>query len=733
MVVAGLGPATAVHMHVRVEWPAGQPSLARTAPAVATTIEAQSTDGDGPANHVSQLVANDSAELDLPVGSMWRVTVSSGPDVVSETRAVGAESPGERDVVIRVWPARTLSGRLVLDGHVPAKVPSMDLRFQIPASSAEGETGCRLDRDQFLCSVPAVPVDYAFHVHGYAPAYRWSESSAAGKTRNVGTVSLRSGASILGRVIPGPDLPVGSLKNVAVTLAPINLSPRAHEDEPSRRVLARTGKPAGNGMFQFDGVEPGDYYVAASGQKVSSDTQRVRVIAKYEAQLRHPLVLLRPRSLTIRISPPVHPSGDPWTVKLFSINKDAQERTLSRASAAGKDGVWAATELSSGNYLVSLERGTHEKWLTQQVVVEDDQNLSLRLPLQMVTGTVTIGPNHPVSHATIWFGGDRGAVSIPVPSRSDGTFRTILPEPTDNRWNEIDVVSDKPPIRRVLRDVLLDTHDGDATLRISLPDGSVWGEVFSSDGKLLPGAYVLASSSDSAGEIAEVRADESGAYRLTALSPGRVILRARSGSLSSAATAVDVDSTATETGPYVALTITDAVKVSGTVRAFGTPIAGARVVVIPFDRRNVIVVPTTTDGAGHFETDLAGDTGPFSLAVAAPGFAFRFFQFAPSSDGTIDVDLRQDGGTLNVKLPQVNGAVVCLVHAGTYLPLGSITAFSGTSRPAGDRVAITDIEAGAYSLCAYQVAQTVQGLPKQCFAEGTLAPNGTLELEARSP
>lgn len=714
---------------VHVEWPAGKPAGIGSVPVIVT---AERIAGGEPAIIEGEPSTADDVQIDLADGSEWAVSLTSTQNIAADIQFVSTRvrlSDTTQSVVVHAWPGGTLRGRLLLDGRVASpRTPKMDMRYQIAGDAEKtGDLPCDVLLDRFTCRVPAVRFDGAFHVAGYAPSYRWSEDVALGEIRDVGTVDLKRGASVIGRVITRDAAPPAS--NVTVSLVPENLSMTAREDATARRVLTRTTRPNARGVFQFEGVAPGEYRLSASARAFVSDTREVRVIANNEAELREPLVLAPPRSLKLHINPPFHPTGGRWTVKLSSYDERAGELTPQRRDDALPDGTWATTGLLPGSYIVSIEHGTHEKWLSKELTLDADTDMPIPIPVVGLRGRVTIGDNQPVANAILWFGGDRGAVSIPVPTRDDGTYRTILPVWPNDTWPEVDIVCEKPPIRRALHDVRLDVHEQKAVLDITLPDTSVWGEVLDPSGKVVPLAYVLARSDDASAELVEVRADAAGAYRLTGLPPGRVTLRARSQYMLSAATTITVAQTHDDTGPYVPLTLQSPLTVSGVVRAFGTPVPGARVVIIPTDRRNFVAVPVTTDVKGYFETETPASSTLVAVAVAAPGFAFKFLE-TRVVDGQVNVDVQQNGGTLDVALPKSPNEIAYVVHNGTYLPIGSISAFSGSAQFGDGHVLITDMEPGAYSLCfrTFSEAATVTTLPERCVSKGFLSTNGRLIL-----
>jgi hypothetical protein len=262
---------------------------------------------------------------------------------------------GAADVTTRVWPRATMTGRL-RGGHGP--LPSeLVVYVQSRSDGPSGESVCSLTAGEFSCPVPAGTFDARIRARGFVAAHYPALRMSAGQTLDVGSMELRRGSSIVGRV----EAPVAEMAKVRVS-ATVTTPAR----EKPRPV---TAIPAASGLFHLDGIPPGQYTVEAL---LTTDrrTRPVNVIVQRdsEIELGAPLVVQRRKPLSLALTPPREPSGAAWTVQIDEETARGQLETVERR-LAGEDGTFVSTALAPGEYVVSIRTEPDGVWHRQTIQV----------------------------------------------------------------------------------------------------------------------------------------------------------------------------------------------------------------------------------------------------------------------------------------------------------------------------------------------------------------------------
>src|SRR5205085_2105184 len=101
----------------------------------------------------------------------------------------------------------------------------------------------------------------------------------------------------------------------------------------------QTTRTNARGFFQFKGLAAGSYSIRGAKGGSITETEPVKIREGVAAELTSPLLLDRPKRLTVTVAPRTDPAGIPWTIRLSS-NEQPPRRgeviSTSRLSAAGE-------------------------------------------------------------------------------------------------------------------------------------------------------------------------------------------------------------------------------------------------------------------------------------------------------------------------------------------------------------------------------------------------------------
>jgi hypothetical protein len=662
---------------------------------------------------------NEIAHASLDVPGFW-----------SETQVVTpAVGPG---VSIDLWPAVRVAGRLASAGETITKLrlewqTSRDRNRNDPP---DGQTDCDLENQEFRCLIPSGDLDFTMRAEGYIPKYWWNEKLQADQPRDLGKIKLIPGASVSGMI----DLlhrERSTSSEITLSLIPATDSGRFKED-PRRALTVSRAVPNKRGFFQFLGVAPGLYTLSAEASGHASEELEIEVIARLEARLREPIVLRPPKSVTVTVDPPTDPWGRPWRLTLSRYTSDSDSTSYTSevdTATVATSGVWKSRPLPSAKYLLTIGRAPQGEWFSTDIELLEDLAVDARVPLTKIRGTVRLGTK-PVE-GVVWFGGEHGQVSIPVAVREDGTFRTILPRPENDVWREIDVVAQKPMIRRTLTDVPLTIEPDDeaAVLDIQLPSRAIFGEVVDMSGRPIAGS-VFAKYEGGSAVISQFDTDESGTFSWEGLEAGALHLRAETSQRSSeTSTRVVLPEEESETPVFVRLTVKQDESLAGKVISDLGPVAGARLTILQKNAVPNLLLNIDTDMSGEFQMGVRPGTARVDAVVSAPGFATRMLSLETGKEQSV-IRLERTGGTLVLDVPAQDARSnrIHLIHGDLAWVPGHL-AFAvgeGMQNIAEDRVQLTipGIEAGDYSLC---FDPPIAG---NCM-HGHLSPFGKLDLRVR--
>ena len=705
---------------------------AAVTPALAVEVHLTGGPEGQPARNDLLRVEDGVLAIDLPAPAVWYLTPRAA-GYYGETRALVTPHDGA-PVQLKLWPAATLRAELPPKAPVKQVVARFEPVATDPATEGSstfspGASDCSVEGRRIECIVPAGRLDYSLRSFGYIPHYRWNQMVSAGTVVNLGRIEFRKGASLIGQVVTAAPLPRGT--PVRVTLSP--LVPSLHpEDAAHVRMATASSTADARGRFVFEGLQPGAYELSAVGGSLISDRREITIIDGLEAELREPLELAAPLTLTVQVDPPLDPWRRPWTVDLTRVDSRARMGTPAGNAPADAEGRWTKAGLIPGDYVLKIRR-IQGVWHSRFTTLTDSTVIDITIPLLKVAGELRLDAER--IPGSIWFGGEQGEISVPVKTSPDGTFRAILPEIEGNVWKRVDVAASEPAVRATLTDIRLPPPNdkGITTVSIVLPRTRLYGEVTTEDRQPVSNATVYAQPPGD-GRPLQADVDEGGTFAFNGLAPGTYSVRAIGAPGKS-----DAMSVAVEVGDDTFLTIAlkkDA-EIGGTVVSRHGPVPGARVSIYPEDRSGFGILPWgRTDFEGRFRVPVERQSRNMTATVAAPGFAFRMFPLPAEPQQPLEVRVDQQGGRLVLEGDFSDAGHLFLFHGGAFVSIGSLET-SGIAHRDRALVVMDNIEPGPYDVCralpleAALLARSTR--PEGDCTRGHVVAGGTSLVKLRSP
>jgi hypothetical protein len=585
-------------------------------------------------------------------------------------------------------------------------------------------SSCAVDRDEWSCVLPAGLHDVRLRAPGHVSIYLPGTTIRAGQVTNAGTVALRRGASVIGRVdveSPSRDRrarPSVTLQPYVAYAAPTSLE--RHRSLSRERIVADD-----RGFFHFDGVTAGSYIVTAELPGHASATSMVDVVEGRESELAEPLLLQPPKTLEVSLMPPLDPDGKPWHV---SFSKRTAERTLQRVSesAASSAGLWNWRG-APGNYALEISTSAGVLWKYVAEVIVDSSVTRVHLPVaaELIRGRVRLG-DRPLK-ATLHFGATNGPAAE---SDDEGNYSVAVPPNEQDAWR-VTVTNDKLGMNRHF-DVERSGEDG--TVDIDIPAGRIAGTIFDERGDVPDVAIVTVRRSPDDGEFVQTRTRAGGVFEIAGLVPGHYVLWVDAGERQSDDVAVSIDGAGER---RLEVAVRPRQRLRGRVLSAEGPIAGAEIWVIPL--QPVALIPGSMSREdGRFSASVSHGTREFDMVVSARGFAHHMLRAPYRSDAAMQVRLSQIGGTLTVEIPRsaLRPPGAYLVRGLARMPVVTFERWS-IARKTRDRdhlrLEIPSMEPGAYTLCLVTPGAVphTEPLDAQRCASGTLAPYGSLALAVK--
>jgi Carboxypeptidase regulatory-like domain len=546
-----------------------------------------------------------------------------------------------------------------------------------------GDVYCPIAPDgQWRCDVPTGVVDVSLHVPGFISFYSWDTKIETGKTVQMGTITLRQGASLVGYVDVARGAAPSRIADALVQLSPVS-APAA--------VTPTVVRPNAKGFFHFDAVPPGQYSLVAKHPQLTSLPVTVRIIERREADLREHLVLQPKRTIELLLTPALDPTLKPWRVEL-DANIDTAHRTVVTESAASPSGEWTARDVRAGSYSFVVKDSNGSAFVRREIDVNaGDLKLDAQLPIAPLRGTVRLGDKPIAAKLTFT---NQHVPGVTVLSDDQGTFHGFLPIADDSTWT-VSVRSDPFFVNRELRNVTLHKNDTGADVDLQVLATHLSGSVVDEAGKPAGRGIVTITTTADDQPFTQADVQQTGEFILNGLPPGQYQLRVDTYDAQESDT-VPVEMAADESPQPLRIVVRPQRDIQGLLYADTGPIVGAKVWAVPTEAQRLMYFPRTTDANGRFTFRLPGGAHECDFLIDAPGFPARIFH-ARVEGSRFAVHIDQTGGELKVKAPapkpDVPDMQPYLVHDGA-----AIQAFM-LGRPDASGNVSYALEAGQWLFC----------------------------------
>lgn len=663
------------------------------------------TDDEAPSRY--ELEAPGRLNLDLPPG-LWKLEFT-------------AERYWSADVLfyLKENEHKELAGLLIQTGKVVGELEipsnqqppaSLEVRARSAGLSKKGALPEPIDfkcvlgegTPTFQCQVPADILDLRLMSPGFASFVAWSVEVVPSVSKDLGRIRVVPGASLTGWVAMDDGSPLIGAEEVEVEPTWAARAPELQRNTQSQSVVRTTVSPNEHGFFQMTGLSSGQYRVLARAPgRAAATIEGITIDQGLETELAGPLILYSPATLRIRLNPPQDPREKPWTLELLPWWSQTAKAILGEV----QDGAWETTNLTPGDYRVTIRDSSRNSWVSEQtVVLPGVQELAIELPFVRLTGSVLLG-DKPL-RALLAFGGKRRGTELSTRSNSDGEFEITLPE--RKSWR-VSVRSEEPQIDRELSGIVPTSKtQGEAYVEIVLPDTTILGEVIDEQGVGIPEARVEAINLHTM-EVLDLACDGSGVFEAVGLDPSPLRLVARDAGdpskVSGEVAVLPIEDDAVE----VRLVVQSTTNLIGSVRASGEIVPGAMLLAIARSATHgwqlTSVPQAVSDVSGRFTLRIPADVDAVDLLVMAPGYALETYRvFLPVKEEIV-VETDVYGGTLVVSGPSVSamgpdaGSMAVLLKDGVPLDINLLAQWSfmnHTPAPSSGTITVPNMGAGSY-------------------------------------
>lgn len=718
--------------------------------AACTEIEVQftaPTEDSQKKSRVVKLGLDESRRVELPSGQ-WRLTPrAAGCWGGSETLflAAGDEVTSEIDL----WPLAPVRG--TLEGETP--LPDR-LRIEFSPSfratdrtEPSGEIECTIASNRaFICRLPASTLDLRVAVRGFAPRYLWARKLEAGSRNRLPPMELTPGASLSGWLVLGSGEEPESWDPVAVTLVPRGLATATDASERRLRdTMTQVGRIHPNGFFQFDSLATGEFVLRTESAEFAETSVAVQLLESKESQLREPLVLEPPMTVSFVVDPALDAEGRPWTLALSrtDLYKSFFEEMVRGEVPA--DGWLDVSGLAPTQHMLQVFDAEGQRMVTRFVDLgQETMPIEVRIGAVPVEGRVTLG-DEPII-ATLWFGGRTGSERVETVSDEDGWYAATLPR--SGVWR-VDLQAEDPAVELREPGVEIAAPSGHDVVRrdFELPGTRLHGHVRKADGTPPHRAtrvYVFTREDGAPVNQRIESEDDVGRFDFYGLPAQPLRVYAWGPESRSAETLVVLREDAES---EIELVLKEETLLRGQVLGEAHPIPGARVTAVPAHRPLLLVPTVSTDGEGRFELSLPADTEIVDLSVSAPGRTLGVFRRQVDPEAApVRLSLPETGGRLVLTGIEPydeagNRSILPLVSLDG-VPLGrhEVEAWASIHlSEVEENTLVFEAPAmapGSYTACGVPAGELVawylgQSRSQRCVS-GVLAPHGELVLELPS-
>lgn len=666
---------------------------------------------------------------------------------------------GDSTARFRAWPVGRMGGSVqVPEGE--ERPGELTLRFEsslqdsgaTDAPSLQGETTCPVREGRYSCELPASELDVRLRAKGFVSHYLWSVAVPAGGSRDLGTLRLVPGASVVGSV--AAEAGTLSPEKCRVVLAPEAAGgARSLSDHRRQEAAGLEASVTSRGFFHFEGVATGAYRLSVShAGYATTELAPVSVLPRSETMISRPFVLRRPVDLELFLEPAADPFGKPWAIEVARWGPIPGTLDPVGEGTADLAGSFVLGGLDPGEHVVSVydSRGSRFAW-EELVLSRESGPQFVQLDVLWVEGLISLGDV--ALEASLTFGGRNGTNRIVMESGEEGEFGGYLPEAGE--W-EVYVESD---LAQVSSTVFVDVdrdEDGAATLTIELPDTRVEGRVVDERRRGVEGATVKAVDADS-GMITWRTSRSDGEFGFRGLDEGALVIDASLGEGLSSDPAILSLSEDRRQAP-VTLILREAERLSGRVVSSSGPVPGALVIVIP--KRGGLELPFSrrphalTDPTGAFTVRVPADVDRLDLVIMPPGFALTTAVLPGSPDDRVELAVEEHGGDLALVLGDRDGVLdqrgapsPLVLREGVVLDEAILRRWASlklAQNPDPTRLTVPAMAPGEYSACWFSYETFADSLARGTWAapagagtgncaQGFLPPYGDLSLELPDP
>lgn len=640
-----------------------------------------------------------SPELDptLP----WKIRFRGDGCWAPEQALAPREAETPTTLHLPLWPAGRLTGKLVAPTHPSEEgtpLARVELGFEsvprplrsrgtheVPTST----TVCPVDEGIWDCPLPATPLDLRLEAPGYVPHYLWGIDVRAGETRDVGTLQLATGGSLVGWVRgDGVD------EVVTVELAPEVF----YGDATATGRLAKRGRRTQaneRGFFQLQNLAEGSYVlVARAGEERSPLRVAPLEIDRGREHVLPEVLILQPKSsLAVSVLPPVDPYSEPWRLTLQRhIPLSTYVEDVDQGIVQG-DGKRVVRQLDHGTYVLAVADSRGSKYTRKRFDVgTGETELVIEIPVVPVAGRISWGDEAIATQ--LFFRGLDGR-RITLESDEEGYFEGYLAREGD--WR---VAADpiEAGVKPYIGDVHVERKPGQrhAWIDLALANTHIRGRVVDLEGRPMEPALVSVLA-DGVPEL-QVWVDEEGGFEILGLFPGTKQIRGQARPHRDSGF-VTYDLEEDREGPLLDLVVSDQVRVRLVIVAPGGRVAGALVRYSDpsFPNRSEI----RAGPSGELSLFVTPESRALDVVVRAPGFPVKMARVELPTEitGALHVGLAPMGGKLRFQ-PRSGGF---LLHNGVTLPWWHVLSPPSGSRlrgldPVSGNLSV-EVEAGEYALC----------------------------------
>jgi len=635
--------------------------------------------------------SSDVCKLEVPAGS-WILT-ARGPRIYAPNNSIRVHEQEHASLLWSIYQSAPLFGTF----DVPLGTGSPATLTLHPAKTPEttvGDVACTTaDRDWRCEDVPQGTWDVRLRVPGYVSHYAW-DVAITETGRNLGSVTLRPGASLVGYVSLGrSDTPV-SMADVTVLM-----TPRSAE----RVTKPATTKPNGRGFFHFEDIAPGEYTLAATHPRLISTPEVVRIIEGREAELRNRITLDPRRRLDVTVLPQIDAHLRPWVIELAAVADDGHRMILLGTSSADERGQWSATNVRAGDYVVILKDRDGDAWLRKSVTIASSDGIaSLDVPIVPIAGTVKYGKK--AVPAKVTFSRD-DVPGVTIVADAEGALHGFIPLTAPSGWT-VRVDSDALFVTRTFEKMSIGQRDGVADIALQIAGTHVAGVVQKENGEPVTKGIVTITTEASEQSFTQATVEKTGEFIVNGLPEGRYKARAETFDAEESDTvAFEVKESGDDTEP-LKLQVKPVTEIRGMLYSTFGPVAGVKVWTFATDAERLFSYPRTTDAGGRFVFRLPPGSRECDFFIQAPGFATRVFHKRIDS-ARLAIRLEQVAGELSVAVPKsLRGSETIqpyLLHDGAI-----VHAFMPASPDSHDVVRYASVEPGPWTFCVGLPAEMAQ-------------------------